>query len=111
MQYLSHFSGYMENVTNNLFLYFGNRGGGMAGVKKKDIPDIAAFMPEFWEFVKSVWIPEDSDQYWKEVYDKAQELYQKYPVDFVKRQILGFCEYLDQKWQDERDKAGTEVKQ
>ena len=36
----------------------------MAGVKKKDIPDIAAFMPEFWEFVKSVWIPEDSDQYW-----------------------------------------------
>ena len=21
----------------------------MAGVKKKDIPDIAAFMPEFWE--------------------------------------------------------------
>ena len=71
----------------------------MAGVKKKDIPDIAAFMPEFWEFVKSVWIPEDSDQYWKEVYDKAQELYQKYPVDFVKRQILGFCEYLDQKWQ------------
>ena len=46
----------------------------MAGVKKKDIPDIAAFMPEFWEFVKSVWIPEDSDQYWKEVYDKAQEV-------------------------------------
>ena len=42
----------------------------MAGVKKKDIPDIAAFMPEFWEFVKSVWIPEDSDQYWKEVCDK-----------------------------------------
>ena len=83
----------------------------MAGVKKKDIPDIAAFMPEFWEFVKSVWIPEDSDQYWKEVYGKAQELYQKYPVDFVKRQILGFCEYLDQKWQDERDKAGTEEEQ
>ena len=80
--------------------------GGRHGRSKEE-----RFMPEFWEFVKSVWIPEDSDQYWKEVYDKAQELYQKYPVDFVKRQILGFCEYLDQKWQDERDKAGTEEEQ
>ena len=83
----------------------------MAGVKKKDIPDISGIYAGVLGICESVWIPEDSDQYWKEVCDKAQELYQKYPVDFVKRQILGFCEYLDQKWQDERDKAGTEEEQ
>lgn len=67
----------------------------MASVKKADIPKIAAFMPDFWEFIKSVWIPEDQDEYWEDVCNKAQGLYERHECAFAKHMILAYCDYLD----------------
>lgn len=77
----------------------------MAIVKKADIPEIAAFMPAFWEFIKSVWIVETSDEYWDYVHFKADELYKKYPSEFAKSMILAFCDYLDNKLERERGES------
>lgn len=74
----------------------------MGAVKKTDIPDIAAFMPAFWEFIKAVWIVEESDEYWEYVQFKADELHKKYPSEFAKCMILAFCDYLDGVYQKQR---------
>lgn len=78
----------------------------MGAVKKFDIPEIAAFMPDFWEFIKSVWIVEESDEYWDYVHLKADELYKKHPNDFTKCMILAFCDYQDGKLKRKRGGNG-----
>lgn len=71
----------------------------MGAVKKADIPEIAAFMPAFWEFIKAVWIPENSNEYWEDVHSKANDLYKKYPNRFAKCMIRAFSDYLDEECQ------------
>jgi hypothetical protein len=74
-------------------------GGQMAGVNKQDIPLEARFMTEFWDMVKKFWIPEDADEYWKGLSDYANRLYEKYPTDFCKGQIVAYAKYLNEKYQ------------
>lgn len=94
---------------NNASLQVTNReqrGNKMASVKKADIPEIAAFMSDFWEFIKSVWGVEDSDEYWDYVHFKAEELYKKHPNAFAKTMILAFCDYLNEVYQKQKDGTG-----
>lgn len=77
----------------------------MASVKKSDIPEVAAFMTDYWNFVKSVWIPEDSEEYWAYVHLRAEELYQKHPFDFAKQHILTYCEFLNNEYQKKKGKS------
>ena len=55
------------------------------------------FFQDFYKFCQSVWIVEDSDEYWNGVVREADELYRKYPDEFCKGQVLAFLNYLDEK--------------
>lgn len=71
----------------------------MASVNKQDIPLEAKFMTDFWDMVKKFWIPEATDEYWEVFYNYAIRLYEKYPTDFCKGQIIAYEKYLDKKYQ------------
>lgn len=79
----------------------------MAGVKNSDIPDIFEFMGEMWAFMKSVWIPEDSTEYWENTACEAQKLLDKYRHDFCVAAVCFVLEYL--KWRRRKDKGTTEL--
>lgn len=66
----------------------------MAGVNKSDIPVEAAFMSDFWKEIKRFWITEDNDSYWMDLTKAMNDLYEKYPTEFCKGQILAFEGYL-----------------
>lgn len=67
-------------------------------VDAKDIPEIAAFMTDFWKFIKSSYIPEDRDEWWDELISCAKNLQEKYVDDpFVVSQVLAYLSYLDKK--------------
>lgn len=74
----------------------------MTAVKKSDIPEVSNFMSDFWVFIKSVWIPEDSDDYCNTVHQGARELLEKYPDSFCRGQVLRFLDYIDDKWRDKK---------
>ena len=79
----------------------------MASVRKEDIPDIAQFMPEFWEIIKRYWIVEDTDEWWEEVIQTCDQCFKKYNKDlFVRRMLGAFTNYLEEKRNEERRKAG-----
>lgn len=67
----------------------------MGAVRKTDIPQVSAFMTDFWEYVKAVWIIEDNDAYWDEVCQRAVRMLDKYKDEFCRGQILRFLDYLD----------------
>ena len=76
----------------------------MASVRKEDIPAIARFMPEFWELVKKYWIVEESDEYWEDVINECDRLYQKYNCDqFVRKTVRAYIDYLEEKYKSEND--------
>lgn len=73
----------------------------MAGVCKKDIPEIASFMSDLWELVKHYWNPEDTDEYWNSFVMDARELSEKYNNDpYVNHMLAAFAEYIDKKHND-----------
>lgn len=78
----------------------------MASVRKEDIPEIAQFMPEFWEIIKKYWIVEDMDEWWEEVIGVCDACYKKYNDPFVRKMVVAFIEYLEEKRNEERRKAG-----
>lgn len=69
----------------------------MASVKKSEIPEIAAFMTEFWSFVKKYWIVEECDEYWAQLVEEADEMFKRYPDEFCKRQVVSYVDYLSAK--------------
>lgn len=77
----------------------------MASVKKNDIPDIAAFMTEFWELIKSVWEIEENNAYWQDAENRASELGKKYDNDFCKGEILVFMDFLE--WRRQKNSGET----
>ena len=66
----------------------------MASVKKSEIPEIAEFMTEFWNFIKKYWIVEEGDEYWAQLVRESDEIYKRHPDEFCKRQILSYVNYL-----------------
>lgn len=55
------------------------------------------FFQDFYKLCQSIWIVEESDEYWDGVINRANKLYKKYPDEFCKGQILAFLDYLDRK--------------
>lgn len=72
----------------------------MAGVTKQDIPQIAAFMQDFWALVKKYWIPEKTDDYWEGLTDDCLRLSQTYTDSFVEGMLIAFV--------NNREKEGKE---
>lgn len=83
----------------------------MAGVNKTDIPEIAAFMPDLWTFMKSVWVPEDNEVYWEDVNVKAATLEKKHrdgdKDGFCQAMILFIMDYLEWKQESRCGKVKT----
>lgn len=76
----------------------------MSGVNKSDIPETAAFMTDFWAFVKKYWIPEDTDSYWLKQHREASEIAKKYDNDkFCEKMLLAYGEYLEEKQGGKRE--------
>lgn len=80
---------------------------GMAAVKKTDIPEIACFMQDYWEFKKSVWVVEEGDGYWQDAIARASELGKKYQQDLCQAEVNVFMDYLE--WTDEKKHGKTEL--
>ncbi len=58
-----------------------------------------AFMDDFWKFFRKYLEPQDSDEFWDEVIDKAGELMQKYDNRPVFNQVvIGYIDGLDEEW-------------
>ena len=55
------------------------------------------FFQDFYNLCQSIWVVEESDEYWNDVVDKVDELYKKYPDEFCKGQLLALLNYLDKK--------------
>lgn len=70
----------------------------MASVVKSDIPEVAAFMSEYWALMKNYWIAEDTDEYWDAVMKDAGELGRKYDFQFAKESLLVFLNQLEREW-------------
>lgn len=62
----------------------------MAGVMKKDIPQISEFMQDFWMLIKEYWIPENTDTYWETLINDCQRLSQKHTDSFVEDMLIAF---------------------
>lgn len=70
----------------------------MASVTKKDIPQIAVFMTDFWKFIKKFYIPEENDGYWEELMHEAAELGHKYSEHrLVCHLVNAYLDYLEEK--------------
>lgn len=78
----------------------------MASVRKEDIPEIAQFMTEYWGIVKHYWIVEDTDEWWEKVIHVCDACYKKYNDPFVRKMVVAFIDYLEEKRNEERRKAG-----
>lgn len=48
----------------------------MGAVTKNQIPAVGEFMPRFWELIKATYTVEQCPQYWSQVLDKMQSLYE-----------------------------------
>lgn len=80
----------------------------MASVKKKDIPVLGAFMTEFWEVIKKLYIPEDTDEYCMAVVESLTELSEKYPDPLARKLLTAYMEYLDEQWKSQHNKNEAE---
>ena len=74
----------------------------MSEVLAKDIPTEQKFMTDYWKFRKKYYNPEDSDDYWKEVYATADELYKQYPGEYFKEIIMAGISDLDKRYRAEK---------
>lgn len=67
-------------------------------VSKKDIPEIAAFMSDFWTIVKQFWVTEESDEYWEKMLQTCSDCCNKYENnEFVADTLMGFMNHQDHK--------------
>lgn len=70
----------------------------MAGVKKKDIPNEAEMFVMLWELTKDFWIPEDTDEYYRQFNERANEIVNKTHSELGKVLTLALSEFLDKKF-------------
>lgn len=80
----------------------------MASVKKKDIPVLGAFMTEFWEIIKTFYLPEDTDEYCMLVVQTLTEMSEKYPDPLARKLLTAYMEYLDEQWKSQHNKNEAE---
>ena len=70
----------------------------MAGVKKKDIPNEAEMFVMLWELTKDFWIPEDTDEYYRQFNERTNEIVKETHSELGKVLILALSEFLDKKF-------------
>lgn len=69
----------------------------MAGVQKKDIPIEAAMMPEVWELIKAFYIPEEDEDYWRQLQNQCEKIYNRYPSRLTFFLLKGVRDFLEEK--------------
>lgn len=68
----------------------------MARIRPEQIPKTLQFLKEdLPELLLTVGKIEDTDEYWKEVIDKCDAVYQRHGNEFAKVMLLAFAGYLD----------------
>lgn len=79
----------------------------MAGVKNEDVPDVFKFMTDIWRFMKRFWLPEDNEEYWKDISCESRKLLDEYRQDFCVALVCFVLEYL--KWKYKKNKGKTKL--
>ena len=69
----------------------------MASVKKSEIPEVAAYMTDIWEYIKSAWIIEDKDEYWDQVVHGIHRLMDQYHDPFCQGMTLWVLSYIEER--------------
>lgn len=69
----------------------------MASVTKEEIPEVAKFMPQFWELIKKYYKPEDTDEYWESFNADSEKLYMSTDHILCRQMILDLTSYLEGK--------------
>lgn len=71
------------------------------GVTKQQIPEVAAFMTEFWEFIKQTYVPESNDDYFKYVAARANQIAGKVKNgterSLCKKLMAAYLDFLDER--------------
>ena len=65
----------------------------MASVTASEIPHMKDFMKDFWEFMKSYWTVENTQEYLYGMLDAASALSVKYRNDASDALIMAFVNY------------------
>lgn len=53
---------------------------------------------DLWKLCQELWVPEDTDEYWRQVAEKTFEFTKKYDTPFAHYFAVGFLNALDQSW-------------
>lgn len=61
---------------------------------------------DYWKLCQSLWIPEDSDEYWGMAIKSVDEFYKKYNTVFAKHFALGLINALDEIYKKEALASG-----
>ena len=69
----------------------------MASVTKEEIPDVARFMTDFWNLLKKYYKPEDTDEYWDNLLDDSEILYNSTQDRLCRQMVLDLSGYLEGK--------------
>ena len=70
----------------------------MAGVKKKDIPNEAEMFVMLWELTKDFWIPEDTDEYYRQFNERTNEIVKETHSELGKVLIIALSKFFDEKF-------------
>ncbi|MCD8200493.1 MAG: hypothetical protein LUD47_00275 [Clostridia bacterium] len=69
----------------------------MASVDANKIPEIKKFMEDLWKMIKDFWEPEDTDEYWRAVVDRVDELVGKYGAALCGDMCMSYVSFLENK--------------
>ena len=70
----------------------------MAGVKKKDIPNEAKMFTMLWDLTKDFWIPEDTDEYYRQYNERCNEIMKETHSELGKVLIFTLTDFFDKKF-------------
>ena len=70
----------------------------MASIEATKIPTEQKFMGDFWNFRKSYYSPEESDDYWTALIDAATALSEKYKIEYLDQMILVCVDDIEQRY-------------
>ena len=78
----------------------------MASVKKSEIPGVAAYMTDIWEYIKSVWIIDGTDEYWDQVVAGVNRLLKTYHDPFCQGMTLWVLSYIEDRAKHQHSQMG-----
>lgn len=69
----------------------------MGSVTRNEVPAEAAMMGALWNLIKRFYIPETTEEYWKELQCECEKLYRDYPLPLTKYLLNGYRDFLQEK--------------